>query len=132
MKVNTYELIKELVKERHISVAQLERTLNLSNGSISKWAKSKPNTEPLEKVAEYLDTSIDYLLGRESYEEMKLNQARRDFADDHFDEEEQQALIMFRKETEGMSEDEKQRFNKALSGMMQTARSLIQDDSLWK
>ena len=47
-----------------MTVAQLERTLDLSNGSISKWAKSKPNSEPLEKVADYLNVSTDYLLGR--------------------------------------------------------------------
>ena len=62
--MNTYEVIKELVKQRLMSVAQLERTLDLSNGSISKWAKSKPNSEPLEKVADYLNVSTDYLLGR--------------------------------------------------------------------
>ncbi|MCU0082618.1 helix-turn-helix domain-containing protein [Streptococcus danieliae] len=130
--MNTYELIKELVSDRHMSIAELERKLDLSNGSISKWAKSKPNSEPLEKVAEYLDTSVDYLLGRESYETMKLNQARKDFSDDFIEKEEQQALVMFRKETEGMSEEERERFNKALAGMMQTARNLIKDDSIWK
>lgn len=62
--MNTYEIIKELVKQRFMTVAQLERTLDLSNGSISKWAKSKPNSEPLEKVADYLNVSTDYLLGR--------------------------------------------------------------------
>lgn len=62
--MNTYEITKELVKQRLMTVAQLERTLDLSNGSISKWAKSKPNSEPLEKVADYLNVSTDYLLGR--------------------------------------------------------------------
>lgn len=62
--MNTYEIIKELVKQRFMTVAQLERTLDLSNGSISKWTKSKPNSEPLEKVADYLNVSTDYLLGR--------------------------------------------------------------------
>ena len=62
--MHTYEIIKELVKQRFMTVAQLERTLDLSNGSISKWAKSKPNSEPLEKVADYLNVSTDYLLGR--------------------------------------------------------------------
>lgn len=62
--MNTYEIIKELVKQRFMTVAQLERTLDLSNGSISKWSKSKPNSEPLEKVADYLNVSTDYLLGR--------------------------------------------------------------------
>ena len=61
--MNTYEIINELVKQRFMTVAQLERTLDLSNGSISKWAKSKPNSEPLEKVADYLNVSTDYLLG---------------------------------------------------------------------
>lgn len=130
--MNTYELIKQLVSDRHMSIAELERKLNLSNGSISKWAKSKPNSEPLEKVAEYLDTSVDYLLGRESYETMKLNQARKDFEEDFIEKEEKEALAMFRKETEGMSENERERFNKALAGMMQTARNLIKDDSIWK
>jgi transcriptional regulator with XRE-family HTH domain len=64
LEMNTYEIIKELVKQRLMTVAQLERTLDLSNGSISKWAKSKPNSEPLEKVADYLNVSTDYLLGR--------------------------------------------------------------------
>nr|DAS35241.1 MAG TPA: Regulatory protein [Caudoviricetes sp.] len=47
--MNTYEIIKELVKQRFMTVAQLERTLDLSNGSISKWAKSKvlPNFQIL-------------------------------------------------------------------------------------
>lgn len=62
--MNTYEIIKEIVKQRFMTVAQLERTLDLSNGSISKWTKSKPNSEPLEKVADYLNVSTDYLLGR--------------------------------------------------------------------
>ena len=62
--MNTYDIIKELVKQRLMTVAQLERTLDLSNGSISKWAKSKPNSEPLEKIADYLNVSTDYLLGR--------------------------------------------------------------------
>lgn len=62
--MNTYERVKELARQRKISIAQLERDLNLSNGSISKWANAKPNSEPLEKVAGYFDVSVDYLLGR--------------------------------------------------------------------
>lgn len=45
---------------------------------------------------------------------------------------EEQALVMFRKETANMTDMEKERFNNALSGLMQTARSLIEDDSNWK
>lgn len=124
--------IKVLANEQALTLAELERKLDFSNGSLRKWDTSTPSGDKIEKVADYFDVSVDYLLGRESYEVMKLNQARKDFAEDLIEEEEKQALVMFRKETEGMSTDEKERFNKALSGIMQTARNLIKDDSLWK
>lgn len=62
--MNVYNLIKELAVQHNISIAQLERTLDLSNGSISKWNNSHPNSDPLKKVADYFDVSTDYLLGR--------------------------------------------------------------------
>lgn len=62
--MNTYLIIKNLANQQKISISELERKLNLSNGSISKWAKSKPNSKYLEKVADYFDVSTDYLLGR--------------------------------------------------------------------
>ncbi|RNE24884.1 helix-turn-helix protein [Lacticaseibacillus paracasei] len=63
--MNTYERIKKLAQSHKISISELERTLGLSNGSISKWASSKPNSKYLEKVADYFRVSTDYLLGRE-------------------------------------------------------------------
>lgn len=62
--MNTYEIIKTLANGRKMTVAELERKLGLSNGSVSKWAKSTPNSKYLEKVADYFDVSVDYLLGR--------------------------------------------------------------------
>ncbi|WP_421427296.1 helix-turn-helix domain-containing protein [Limosilactobacillus fermentum] len=62
--MNTYEIIKTLANGRKMTVAELERKLDLSNGSVSKWAKSTPNSKYLEKVADYFDVSVDYLLGR--------------------------------------------------------------------
>ena len=96
--MGTYDIIKSLAKDRRVSIAEIERKLNLSNGSISKWNTSFPNSEPLQKVASYFDVSVDYLLGRESYEDMKLNQARADFADID--------ATFFRIDTDGLSEDE--------------------------
>ncbi|MFC6179988.1 helix-turn-helix domain-containing protein [Lactiplantibacillus daowaiensis] len=62
--MNTYSRIKDLANAHKISISELERTLQLSNGSISKWAKSMPNSKYLTKVADYFDVSTDYLLGR--------------------------------------------------------------------
>lgn len=47
-----------------MSIRQLEITLGYSNGYFSKWKKVSPNSEGLQKVAEYFNVSVDYLLGR--------------------------------------------------------------------
>lgn len=59
-----YLRIKELADSKHQSLAQIERSLNLSNGSISSWKKSNPSSDKLKVVADYFDVSTDYLLGR--------------------------------------------------------------------
>lgn len=57
-----YDKVKDLAKARNISIAELERRLELSNGSISKWNSYMPNTEPLLKVANFFGVSTDELL----------------------------------------------------------------------
>lgn len=62
--MNPYEKIKELAKERKISIRELEKRLGYSNGYFSKWKNVSPNSDGLAKVADYFDVSVDYLLGR--------------------------------------------------------------------
>lgn len=57
--------IRLLCNERDITLASLEKTLNFGNGSLSRWDKSSPATDKVEKVADYFNVSVDYLLGRE-------------------------------------------------------------------
>ena len=52
--MNPYEKIKELTKERGISVRELEKRLGFSNGYFSKWKSVSPNSDGLQKVANYL------------------------------------------------------------------------------
>ena len=47
-----------------MTIAELERALNFSQGSIGKWDKQSPSSERLQKVADYFQVSTDYLLGR--------------------------------------------------------------------
>ncbi|MDT1997258.1 helix-turn-helix domain-containing protein [Carnobacterium divergens] len=61
-----YEQIKDIANQKKVSIARLERDLNLSNGSISKWSTNTPSIDKIEKVASYFNISIDYLLDRES------------------------------------------------------------------
>ncbi|MCF1614819.1 helix-turn-helix domain-containing protein [Tetragenococcus koreensis] len=56
--------VKQLAEKRKMTIAELERKLNFSQGSISRWSKQSPSSERLNKVADYFDVSTDYLLGR--------------------------------------------------------------------
>lgn len=43
----------------------LAKELNLASGSMTTWKNGKiPNGETLIKITDYLDVSVDYLLGR--------------------------------------------------------------------
>ncbi len=57
--------IRELANSKGLSLPNLESELGFGNGTIVKWDKSSPNTDKLQKVADYFNVSVDYLLGRE-------------------------------------------------------------------
>ena len=57
-----YEKIKEITKDRNISIYRIERDLSFSNGSIRKWNTSKPSAISLKKVADYLSVGLEELL----------------------------------------------------------------------
>lgn len=57
--------IRKLCQERQTTVAQLEREIGLSNGTISKWASSSPSVNNLKAVADYFGVSMDELLAED-------------------------------------------------------------------
>lgn len=59
--------IKKLCSSKNISVGDLEKELEFSNGSIYKWNKTTPGADKVEKVADYFNVSVDYLLGRTAF-----------------------------------------------------------------
>ncbi|MCJ0578294.1 helix-turn-helix domain-containing protein [Enterococcus cecorum] len=60
-----YERIDELAKKQKISVFDLSLKLGMGRNAIYQWKKSVPNVEAVQKVADYFDVSIDYLLDRD-------------------------------------------------------------------
>ncbi len=56
--------IKDLADSHHQSIAEVERHLSFGNGTIAKWDTRSPSSEKLQKVADYFDVTVDYLLGR--------------------------------------------------------------------
>lgn len=59
-----YERLEKLRNEKGISQGDLEKQLKFSNGSISKWKKSKPTHDRLEKLADYFCVTSDFLIGK--------------------------------------------------------------------
>ncbi len=57
-----YQKIKALCKENKISVYYLEKQLEFSTGSVSKWDNSMPRADALLKVANYFNKPIDYFI----------------------------------------------------------------------
>ena len=66
VKLNLYEVIYQVSKEKNISINQLEERAGLSTGSIYKWNTVSPTVKNLKKVAEVLETTVDSLLEKAS------------------------------------------------------------------
>ncbi|HEM5052419.1 TPA: helix-turn-helix transcriptional regulator [Streptococcus suis] len=123
----TFERIKELAKKQGLSINSLEERLGYSRNTIYNLKNSKPSTERISEIADYFNVSTDYLLGRTN--NPNIAQEGQAPAANPLEE---QALVMFRKETSGMSEADVIKFTTALKGLMNTARALIEDDSNWE
>lgn len=81
--MSVYTRIENLRKSRNLSQGKLEKELGFSNGSVSKWKNSMPTTERLQKIADYFDVSLDYLInGNENNEPALTARDERDIAKD--------------------------------------------------
>lgn len=55
---------KEISKLRGLSLDTVATKAGLSSKSIYNWDRNSPKSENLDKVADVLNVSVDYLLGR--------------------------------------------------------------------
>lgn len=62
--MTTFDRLKKLCDEQKISIMELEEKLGFGKNSLYGWKKKIPNGANLQKVADYFDVSVDYLLGR--------------------------------------------------------------------
>lgn len=61
----------------------MERDIGLSRGAFYKWSKNKPGQETLQKLSEYLETPIDYIVNGNSYN-----------LEDYFSDDEKRKLLL--------------------------------------
>ncbi len=63
-----YEMVTKICKREGKDVAGMLRDLRLSSSKATEWKKGGlPRVETVQRIAEYLDVSMDYLMtGREA------------------------------------------------------------------
>lgn len=67
-----YERLQQLCKKQGTSVSSMLKTLGLSTGSTGNWKKGQlPKGDVLAKIADYLNTSIDYIVFGEFRTDLK-------------------------------------------------------------
>lgn len=87
------EFVRVSCKNKNSSITKMEKDLNFANGTVGKWANGKryPPKDKLSLVADFLQISIEELMGEEQKEKPAPGGSELD------------ALL---KECEGLSKDE--------------------------
>lgn len=61
-----YNELKKIMKERNISMYRIVKEKIVSSGNFDSWSKGgDPFMQTVIKLADYLDVTIDYLVGRD-------------------------------------------------------------------
>lgn len=63
--MTTYDIIAGLCKKQNLAVTALERELGFGRGSIGKLRNGKTTFDRLQKIANYFDVPVEYLLDAE-------------------------------------------------------------------
>ena len=56
--------IKLIAKSKGLTVSTVLKEVNLGRNTMANFKTSMPKADNLAKIADYLDCSIDYLMGR--------------------------------------------------------------------
>ncbi|AGK72139.1 Cro/CI family transcriptional regulator [Streptococcus cristatus] len=110
------ERLKESRKQARLTQVEIAEKLGISQPAYASWERGtkKPTQENLVKLAQVLNVTIDYLVGN-SEEEM-TNKELEDIE------------ILFRKNSEGLTDDEKVIFRKELIAFMEERKKHFSED----
>ena len=61
--MSLYDRVYAIAKEKDLAISKIERECNLSNATIRRWTTQNPSLDSVQRVAHYLNISIDYLAG---------------------------------------------------------------------
>ncbi|MCK1989435.1 helix-turn-helix transcriptional regulator [Lysinibacillus fusiformis] len=99
--MTTFDRVKKLAEEQKISIIELEEKLGLGKNSLYSWKKKIPNGANLEKVADFFNVSVDYILGRTDIKDLPIDNKVQNIAAHHdgdeWTEEELQEIEEFKR-----------------------------------
>ncbi|WP_421924874.1 helix-turn-helix domain-containing protein [Lysinibacillus capsici] len=81
--MTTFDRVKKLADEQKISIVELEEKLGLGKNSLYSWKKKIPNGANLEKVADFFNVSVDYILGRTEIKDLPVDNTVHTIAAHH-------------------------------------------------
>ncbi|MFP9170987.1 MULTISPECIES: helix-turn-helix domain-containing protein [unclassified Streptococcus] len=101
------ERLKESRKQARLTQVEIAEKLGISQPAYASWERGtkKPTQENLIKIAQTLNVTVDYLVGN--------------FDEDITNKELDNIEILFRKNSEGLSDDEKVVFRNELIAFME-------------
>ena len=106
------ERLKELRKQAHLTQVELAKRLGIGQSSYADWerGKKKPTQENLVKIAQVLSVSIDYLVGNSEEKSDELDNIE----------------LLFRMNSKGLTEEEKEVFKKELIEFMEERKKYFE------
>ncbi|WP_247926137.1 helix-turn-helix domain-containing protein [Streptococcus parasanguinis] len=105
------ERLKELRKQAHLTQVELAKRLGIGQSSYADWerGKKKPTQENLVKIAQILNVSVDYLVGNSENKDEDLDNIE----------------LLFRMNSKGLTDEEKEVFKKELIEFMEERKKLF-------
>ena len=106
------ERLKELRKQAHLTQVELASKLGIVQSSYADWerGKKKPTQDNLVKIAQVLNVSVDYLVGNSEGKVDELDKIE----------------LLFRMNSKGLTEEEKEIFKKELIEFMEERKKAFE------
>lgn len=77
-----YENVRETAKEKGYSINRLEKELGFARSYIGKFKTITPSIDKIQKIADFLDVTTDYLMSGDKTENILTSKDNRDIAKD--------------------------------------------------
>lgn len=77
-----YENVREAAKEKGYSINRLEKELGFARSYIGKFKTITPSIDKIQKIADFLDVTTDYLMSGDKAENILTSKDNRDIAKD--------------------------------------------------